>query len=179
MCGNIAYHSRLWWRLKSADLSSAYSPRSLPPPPKGALVPFDVQISLQKLLTGLIVVIVPLSMIGLYLTSNSDTNLQQNLGAHFRTIAQADSALAAQFFGDLLGNVNAIAADRGTADAIAAANRPYGHMSAAVIAGRIQDVQRAWDTPEADPLIKGMLSSPISGWLQHQRTLHPYLLKII
>jgi hypothetical protein len=37
----------------------------------------DIQISVQRLLTSLIVVIVPLSVLGLYLTSNSDTNLRQ------------------------------------------------------------------------------------------------------
>jgi hypothetical protein len=40
-------------------------------------MPYDIKISLQKLLTGLIVVIVPLSVVGLYLTSNADSNLQK------------------------------------------------------------------------------------------------------
>jgi hypothetical protein len=142
-------------------------------------VPFDVQISLQKLLTGLIVVIVPLSVVGLYLTSNSDTSLQQNVGAHFKTIAQADSALASQFFGDLLSNVSAVATDKGTVDAIAAANHSHDHISAELIAARIQKVEHEWDTPEGDSLVKEVLSSRPSGWLQHQRSLNPRLLKII
>lgn len=142
-------------------------------------MPFDVQISLQKLLTGLIVVIVPLSIVGLYLTSNSDTSLQQNVGAHFKTIAQADSALASQFFGERLGNVNAVAAERSIVDAITTANRSYEHMGDEAIAARIQKVEHEWDTPDGDSLVKQMLSSRTSGWLQHQRALNPRLLKII
>jgi hypothetical protein len=142
-------------------------------------VPFDVQISLQKLLTGLIVVIVPLSIVGLYLTSNSDTNLQQSVGAHFRTIAQADSALASQFFSDRLGNVSAVAEERNMVDAITAANRSHEHMGEEAIAARIQRVEREWDTPQGDSLVKEMLSSRASAWLQLQRTLNPRLLKII
>jgi Cache domain len=147
--------------------------------PKGALVPFDVHISLQKLLTGLIVVIAPLSVVGLYLTSNSDTNLQQNVGAHFRTIAQADSALASQFFGEVLINVSAVAAEGRVLDAIAAANRSNERTSAEAVAARSQKAEREWDTPEGDSLVKEVLSSPVSGWLQHHRTLNPRMLKII
>jgi hypothetical protein len=54
-------------------------------------MPFDtleIRISLQKLLIGLILVIVPLSVVGLYLTSEADTSLEQTIGAHFRSIAQ-------------------------------------------------------------------------------------------
>jgi hypothetical protein len=142
-------------------------------------VPFDVQISLQKLLTGLIVVIVPLSIVGLYLTSNSDTNLQQNVGAHFKTIAQADSALASQFFSDRLGDVSAVAAEKSLVNAITEANSPHKHMGEEAVAARIQKVEHEWDTPEGDSLVKEMLSSRASGWLQHQRVLNPRLLKII
>ncbi len=146
---------------------------------KGAFVPFDVQVSLQKLLTGLIVVIVPLSIVGLYLTSNSDTNLQQNTSAHFKTIAQADSAVASQFMTDRVGNVSAVAAERSVLDAINVANRSHEHMGEEAIAARIQKFEHEWDTPEGDSLVKEVLSSRASGWLQHQRTLNPRLLKII
>jgi hypothetical protein len=142
-------------------------------------VPFDVQVSLQKLLTGLIVVIVPLSIVGLYLTSNSDTNLQQIVGASFKTIAQADSALASQFFSDRLGNVSAVAAERSIVEAIAAGNRYHEHMGEEATAVRIQKVEHEWDTPEGDSLVKEMLSSRASAWLQYQRFLNPRLLKII
>ncbi len=74
-------------------------------------MPFDIQISLQKFLTGLIVVIVPLSVVGLYLTSNADSSLQQTVGMHFRIIAQTDAAAASQFIRDRIIDVSAIAVD--------------------------------------------------------------------
>jgi hypothetical protein len=43
-------------------------------------MPFDIQIPLQKPLRGLIWVIVPPSIVGLYLTSNSDSRLNRGLG---------------------------------------------------------------------------------------------------
>ena len=142
-------------------------------------MPFDVQISLQKLLTGLMVVIVPLSVVGLYLTSSSDTNLQQNVGSHFKTIAQADSALISQFFSDRLGHVNAVASERSVVDAITTANRSYEHLGDEAIAARIQKVENEWDSPGGDSRVKEMLASRASGWLQHQRTQSRWLLKVI
>jgi uncharacterized PurR-regulated membrane protein YhhQ (DUF165 family) len=72
-------------------------------------MPFDIQISLQKLLTGLIVVIVPLSVVGLYLTSNADSSLQQTVGMYFRTMAQTEAASTSQFISGRIVDVQAVA----------------------------------------------------------------------
>jgi len=142
-------------------------------------MPFDIQISLQKLLTGLIVVIVPLSVVGLYLTSNTDSSLQQTVGMHFRIIAQTDAAVASQFIRDRIIDVSAIGGDPDIVDAVTAANLAYGGISEEAIAARIQKIEGQWDTPSADSLVKGMMSSRASRWLQRQRTLNRRLLKII
>ncbi len=142
-------------------------------------MPFDIQISLQKLLTGLIVVIVPLSVVGLYLTSNADSSLQQTVGMHFRIIAQTDAAAASQFIRDRIIDVSAIAGDPNIVDAVTAANRAYGGISEEAIAARIQKIEGQWATPNTDFLVKDMTSSRASRWLQQQHTLNRRLLKII
>ncbi len=142
-------------------------------------MPFDIQISLQKLLTGLIVVIVPLSVVGLYLTSNADSSLQQTVGMHFRIIAQTDAAAASQFIRDRIIDVSAIGGDPDIVDAVTAANRAYGGISEEAIAARIQKIEGQWATPNTDFLVKDMMSSRASRWLQRQRTLNRRLLKII
>ena len=142
-------------------------------------MPFDVQISLQKLLTGLIVVIVPLSIVGLYLTSNADSSLQQSVGMHFRTMAQADAASTSQFVNDRILDVSAIAGEPNIVDAVKAANRRYTAMGEEPITARIQKIEGQWDTPSVDLLVKGILSSRTSRWLQRQHELNRRLLKII
>jgi len=142
-------------------------------------MPFDIQISLQKLLTGLIVVIVPLSVVGLYLTSNADSSLQQTVGMHFRIVAQTDAAAASQFIRDRIIDVSAIAVDPNTVDVVRAANRQYGGMGEEAIAARMQKIEGQWATPNTDFLVKDMTSARASRWLQRQRTLNRRLLKII
>ena len=83
-------------------------------------MPFDaleIRVSLQKLLIGLILVIVPLSFVGLYLTSESDTALEQTLGIHFRTIAQTEGAATAQFINDRTLDVAALAVNPASVEA--------------------------------------------------------------
>ncbi len=142
-------------------------------------MPFDIQISLQKLLTGLIVVIVPLSVVGLYLTSNADSSLQQTMGTHFKTIAQTDAAATSQFIRDRVIDVSAIAGDPNILDAVTAANRQYGGMDEEAVAARIRKIEGQWDTPNADVLVKDIISTRTSRWLRQQRALNRRLLKII
>jgi hypothetical protein len=139
----------------------------------------DVHISLQRLLTGLIIVIVPLSVLGLYLTSKSDTNLRQAVGTHLKTFAETDAAIASQFISDRVVDVRALAEEPGVVDAITAANRGYERMSNDAITGRLEKIEQRWDTAEAAPLVKEVLSSHAAGWLRRQREVNPRLLKVI
>jgi len=142
-------------------------------------MPYNIQISLQKLLIGLIVVIVPLSVVGLYLTANADSSLRQTVGMHFRTIAQSEALAASRFMRDRIIDVSTIARDPDIIEAVRAANRRYGGISEETLAARIQEIERQWDTSTADSLVKEMMSSRASRWLQQQHSLNPRLLKII
>ena len=53
-----------------------------------ALDRLEVRVSITKLLVTLIVVIVPLSIVGLILTARSDKALDNTLGNNFKTIAE-------------------------------------------------------------------------------------------
>jgi hypothetical protein len=116
------------WGLSSSERKPKGPPEFVARIEKGATMPFDIPISLQKLLTGLIVVIVPLSVVGLYLTAHADSSLQQTVGMHFRTIAQTDATAASQFIRDRILDVSAIAGEPSIVDAVKAANRRYEGM---------------------------------------------------
>jgi hypothetical protein len=139
----------------------------------------NIQISVQRLLTGLTLVIVPFSVLGLYLTSHSDTNLGRAAGNQLKTLAQTDGAIASQFIRDRVVEVRALAEEPDVLDAINAANRSYGELSSEAVTARIQKIEQRWDSAEADPIVKEMLSSRASSWLQRQREVNPRLLKLI
>lgn len=142
-------------------------------------MPFDVKISLQKLLTALVVLMVPLTVVGLYLTSYSDNRLQQTIGENFKIIAQADSALVSQFINDRIADVNALAAETSLVDAITTSNRSHAQMSEESVAAHIQKIEQDWGTVGSDSLTRELLSSRASRQLQQQRTENPRLLKVV
>src|SRR5713226_1245354 len=139
----------------------------------------EIRISLQKLLIGLILVIVPLSLVGLYLTSQADTSLEQTIGAHFRSIAQAEGVATSQFINDRVLDVAALARNPAAADAISAAQRSRKGLDDPVITARVGKIESTWETPQHDPLVKATLSSPTSQVLRHHREAEPRILKIL
>ena len=139
----------------------------------------EIRLSLERLLIGLIVVIVPLSVVGLYLTSESNANLRQAIGGHLRTIARTDRVVALQFIEDRIADVSAIAGEPAVLEAIQAANRSREHASDDAISARIDKIQQQWDTPHADSLVREIISSRSSSWLRSQRNTNPRLLKVI
>jgi len=146
-----------------------------------AAMALEIRLSLQRLLIGLIVVIVPLSILGLYLTSESNGNLRQVVGGHLRTIARTDGVVASQFIEDRTAEVSAIAAEPAVLEAIQAANRSREHVSNEVISARIEKIEQQWDTGtgQADSRLREILSSRASSWLRGLRNTNPRLLKVI
>ena len=145
-------------------------------------MPFDtleIRFSLQKLLIGLILVIVPLSVVGLYLTSEADTSLEQTIGTHFRSIAQTEGTATSQFINDRVLDVAALARNPAVIDATTAAQRSRKGLDDAVIAARVEKIESTWETPQVDPLVKEMLSSPTSQALRRHRETEPRILKIL
>ncbi len=144
-------------------------------------MPFDtleIRISLQKLLIGLVLIIVPLSVVGLYLTSEAETSLKQTIGAHFRSIAQTEGTATSQFINDRVLDVAALARNSAVVDATTAQRARKG-LDDAAIAARVGKIESTWETPQVDPLVKEILSSPTSQVLRHHREVEPRILKIV
>jgi len=139
----------------------------------------EIKVSLQKLLIAVVVIIVPLNFLGLYLSSENNASLEQVIGTHFRTIAQADAGTVLQFVNDRLIDVGAIAMEPAVVDATAEANQAYGRRSAEATAANIVAIDKKWDTSAGDAVVKALLSSPVSRLLQRRREIDPRFLKII
>ncbi|MGA8150545.1 MAG: cache domain-containing protein [Terriglobales bacterium] len=139
----------------------------------------EIKVSLQKLLIALVVIIVPLNFLGLYLSSESTTSLEQVIGAHFRTIAQADATTALQFVSDRVIDLGAVAMEPAVVDAVVGANQAYERRSAEATEANIAEIDKKWDTSAGDTVVEAMLSSPVSRLLQRRREIDPRFLKII
>jgi Cache domain len=144
-------------------------------------MPFDsleIRISFQKLLIGLILVIVPLSFVGLYLASEADNSLEQTSGARLTSIAQTESAATSQFIYDRVLEATALAVNPAVVDAITATKQSRT-ADDPVTRARVEKIESAWNTPRVGPVVKKILSSPSSQALRRHREAAPRILRIV
>jgi hypothetical protein len=126
----------------------------------------EVRVSITKILLSLIIVIVPLSIVGLVLTERSDKSLDNAIGTDLRTMAQMYSDDVTQFMVDRVNEVMAMAADPAVVQTVSRS----GHVGA-------NDDARA-STVQTGPAVGGMLDNSASQVLRLRRDLDPRLLRV-
>ena len=114
----------------------------------------EVRISITKLLLALIIIIVPLSVVGLILTQQGDRSLANSVGNDFKTIAQLMSNEISQAMKTRIADVNTLAKDP------------------AIVAAAQTKAAKAPDN-------KAMLGSPASQMLRERKALNPQFLSIV
>ena len=106
---------------------------------------FEVRISLQKLLIALLVVIVPLSAVGLYLTERSDKALDKSIGTDYGSMAELYGSQVAEFVRDRVADINTLASDPGIVNAVNAAARVSGGNEEAATQ-KLDKMIKEWNT---------------------------------
>ncbi len=82
----------------------------------------EVRVSITKLLLGLIIVIVPLSIIGLILTQRGDKSLDNSVGNNFKTVALLYSTEISQSMRSRIASVDALAKEPAIVSAVTGKN---------------------------------------------------------
>lgn len=126
----------------------------------------EIRVSLTKVLLILIVVIVPLSIVGLVLTENSSRSLDNAIGNDFKSIAQLYSNQVSQYLRDRVADVIVLASNPVVVSAAS------GHSEAGV-SGRAAVAVAGQGS--ASP---GMLNSNSSQLLRFRRTQDPRILAL-
>jgi len=127
----------------------------------------EVRVSITKLLFGMIIVIVPLSVVGLILTERSDKSLDNAIGTDLKTMAQMYSDEVSQFMLDRVNEVTAMSADPTIVQTVS---------STASL--RTNDNARA-PAVQTGPAMHGMLGNGASQVLRLRRDLDPRLLRVV
>jgi hypothetical protein len=138
----------------------------------------EVRVSIQKVLLGLIIVIVPLSIIGLYLTTRTDTALNESIGTQFKTLAGLYGNEVSEFFHDRVSDVAMVAMDPVLVEEVLSADHAYQGQSESAIAAKIDEMGKTWSASAPAGMIKGILGSKASGALTRHHEINPLLLRL-
>jgi hypothetical protein len=139
---------------------------------------FEIRIPASKLFIAMLLIVIPISFAGLFSLAQTDDALERTEGAQFKTIAQMSAAQVAVFIHERVNDARDLTLAFGVVDAVAAANRKYEGKSDAEIAAAVGNIEKIWNTPAADPLLRGILSSPAALFLRKHQQYDPRLLRI-
>jgi len=138
----------------------------------------EFRTSLQKLLVGLILILVPLTVFGFYVALQGDTHIRQANGENFRSLTLATAESTSDFIAGSVRDVSVIANTPGPVDAVTLANRQYDRLSEEAILTKIDALDQTWDSSETDGLSAKILTSDLARQLRRMREVNPTLLKI-
>ena len=144
-----------------------------------ALDRLEVRVSITKILIALIVVIVPLSIVGLILTARSDKALDTAIGNDFKTVADMYSNEVSQFIRDRVADVNIMAAEPVLIDAVSAADRKAGAQAGTAASGAKPAQTKPPKVGGAATAGKVIVGSNASELLRRRREMDPRFLGIL
>ncbi len=133
---------------------------------------------LQKLLIGLILILVPLTIFGFYVAVQGDTHIHQVNGEAFRTFTLTAAESTSDFVAGCVRDVSVIANSPNPVQAVTSANRQYDRLSEEAVRTRVDAIDQAWETSQTDRLSAQILTSDLARELRRARELNPTLLKI-
>ncbi|MBL8294411.1 MAG: cache domain-containing protein [Bryobacterales bacterium] len=139
---------------------------------------FQLRVPLLRLLVGLLITVVPISLIALYAVARSDDSMKEMVGSHFQSIAIVTAGDVSQFVNDRVISAGTLAANPIITEACGTANEQYGGISPEAIQERMQRVEKIWNTAAGDAMAREMLGSRASKVLNQYREIDRRFLRI-
>jgi len=130
---------------------------------------FELRIPLTRLLTGVLLTVLPICAVGLYTLTRAEKAIDRNVGNQFRNIAESTAGGISAFLNERLLAVGMLAVHPTLIEAAATANRQYVAASDQAVTERIEKLEKSWNTPAAEPVVREMLSNRPSHLLARWR----------
>lgn len=138
----------------------------------------ELRTSLRRVLVGLILILVPLTVFGFYVALQGDSQIRQMAGENIRSVTRSAAEFTSEFIGGRVRDVSVIANNPSVVQAVVSANHQYERLSDAAVMSKLVATEQKWNNAEGDALARNILSSDIAGQLRRMRELNPILLKV-
>jgi len=138
----------------------------------------ELRTSLQRVLVGLVLILVPFTVFGFYVAMQGDSQIRQMAGENIRSLTRTSAEFASQFIAGCVRDVSVIANNPSLVQAVASANHKYERLSDAAVMNELVATEQKWNNSEGDALAENILSSDLARQLRRLRELNPGLLKI-
>jgi hypothetical protein len=138
----------------------------------------ELRTSLQRVLVGLILILVPLTVFGFYVALQGDSQLRQMAGENIRSVTRTSAEFTSQFIAGCVRDVSVIANNPSLVHAVISANHQYERLSEDAVLSKDEAIEQKWNDSEGDALARNILASDLARQLRRMRELNPGLLKV-
>ena len=138
----------------------------------------ELRTSLQRVLVGLILILVPLTVFGFYVALQGDSQIRQMAGENIRSVTRNAADRTSQFIAGRVRDVSVIANNPSVVQAVVSANHQYERLSGDAVMSKLEAIEQKWNNSEGDALAKNILTSDLARQLRRMRELNPILLKV-
>ena len=138
----------------------------------------ELRTSLQRVLVGLILILVPLTVFGFYVALQGDSQIRQMAGENIRSVTRNAAERTSQFIAGRVRDVSVIANNPSVVQAVVSANHQYERLSDDAVMSKLEATEQKWNNSEGDALAKNILTSDLARQLRRLRELNPSLLKV-
>lgn len=138
----------------------------------------ELRTSLQRVLIGLILILVPLTVFGFYMALQGDSQIRQMAGENIRSMTRTWAEITSDFIAGRVRDVSVIANNPSLVQAVTSANRQYERLSEDSARSKAEAIEQKWNSAESDALARNILTSDLARQLRRLRELNPTLLKV-
>jgi hypothetical protein len=138
----------------------------------------ELRTSLRRVLIGLILILVPLTVFGFYVALQGDSQIRQMAGENIRSVTRTSAEFTSQFIAGRLRDVSVIANNPSVVQAVISANQQYQRLPEDAVLSKVEALEEKWNNSEGDALAKNILASDLARQLRRMRDLNPMLLKV-
>lgn len=97
----------------------------------------ELRTSLQRVLVGLILILVPLTVFGFYVALQADSQIRQTAGENVRYVTRSAAEFTSEFIAVRLRDVSVITNDPNVLQSVVSANRQYERLSEAAALSKV------------------------------------------
>src|ERR1039458_2171314 len=104
----------------------------------------ELRTSLQRVLVGLLLILVPLTVFGFYVALQGDSQIRQMAGENIRYVTRSAAELISEFMAVRVRDVSVIANNPSVAQAVVSSNHQYERLSDDAIMSRLVATEEKW-----------------------------------
>ena len=139
---------------------------------------FEFHISGKRLLVGLLITAVPVSLLALLASTRTGRDAENAAGQNLRIITESVAAVVKERVRANVIETSIMATDSAILATVEESNRKYERRSDADIEAEIERIDSIWNSPESAARVTALLENPASEALRRKLFTQPAFLRI-